>query len=42
MTYIVSQNENLADLRRLKDIFIRFDESGDGFLELKEISDGLR
>ena len=37
MTFIVSQNENFSDLRNLKDIFNKFDESNDGKLELKEI-----
>ena len=42
MTYIVSQNENLADLKKLREVFMRFDSSGDGLLELKEISEGLK
>jgi hypothetical protein len=32
MTYIVTQNENLAQMKDLKEVFIRLDESGDGHL----------
>ena len=42
MTYIVSQSESQADLRDLKEVFIRFDESGDGYLQLSEITAGLK
>ena len=42
MTYIVSQSENQLHLKELKDVFIRFDESGDGHLQLEEITTGLR
>ena len=42
MTYIVSQNENLAYLAELKEVFNRFDESGDGYLQLEEITSGLK
>lgn len=42
MTFIVSQNENIAHLQELKDVFNRFDESGDGYLQLEEITAGLK
>jgi hypothetical protein len=32
MTYIVTQNENMAQMVDLKEVFIRLDESGDGHL----------
>ena len=42
MTFIVSQKENIAHLKELKDVFNRFDESGDGYLQLEEITAGLK
>jgi len=42
MTYIVSQNESLANLKELREVFNRFDESGDGYLQLEEITNGLK
>jgi calcium-dependent protein kinase len=42
MTFLVSQNENIAHLQELKDVFNRFDESGDGYLQLEEITAGLK
>jgi len=42
MTFLVSQNENLSDMQRLREVFNKLDESGDGLLELKEITKGLK
>ena len=41
MTFIVSQAEATNHLKELKEVFIRFDEDGDGFLQLSEITQGL-
>ena len=29
-------------MKKLREVFNRFDESGDGYLELKEVSEGLK
>ena len=42
MTYIVNQNENMACMQELKEVFNRLDESGDGYLQLEEITGGLK
>lgn len=42
MTYIVSQSESMHELQELKEVFVRFDESGDGYLQLEEITTGLK
>lgn len=42
MTFIVSQNENIAQMKDLKEVFNRLDESGDGYLQLAEITSGLK
>ena len=42
LTYIISQSENISSLTELKEVFNRFDESGDGYLQLEEITEGLK
>ena len=42
MTYIMSNGEHKNQLKELKEVFIRFDESGDGHLQLDEIQKGLK
>jgi calcium-dependent protein kinase len=42
MAYILSNGENKNQLNELKDVFLRFDESGDGHLQLDEIQKGLK
>ena len=42
MTFIVSQNEKLHSLDELRDIFNKLDHSGDGLLQLEEITTGLK
>lgn len=42
MTYIVSQGESSKHQDELKEVFVRFDESGDGLLQIEEITTGLR
>ena len=42
MTYILSNGENQDQLNELKEVFIVFDESGDGHLQLDEIQKGLK
>ena len=42
MTFIVSQNEKLDSLNELKTVFNKLDHSGDGLLQLEEITTGLK
>lgn len=42
MTYILSNSDTKNQLNELKEVFIRFDESGDGHLQLEEIQKGLK
>jgi calcium-dependent protein kinase len=42
MSYILSNSEQQNQIKELKDVFIRFDESGDGHLQLEEIQKGLK
>ena len=42
MTYIMSNGEHKNQLKELKEVFIKFDESGDGHLQLDEIQKGLK
>ena len=41
MTFIVSQAEATNQMKELREVFIRFDEDGDGLLQLSEITQGL-
>ena len=42
MTYIISQNENIYRYSELREAFKRLDESGDGYLQLEEMTAGLK
>ena len=42
MTYILGNGESQEQMKELKDVFIRFDESGDGHLQLDEMQKGLK
>jgi calcium-dependent protein kinase len=42
MAYILSNGEHQSQLTELKEVFLRFDESGDGHLQLDEIQKGLK
>ena len=37
MTYILGNGESQNQMKELKEVFIRFDESGDGHLQLDEV-----
>ena len=41
MTFIVSQAEATNQMKELREVFVRFDEDGDGLLQLSEITQGL-